>query len=292
MIRSFFLTIMSFYFYANAVYGQNYEFYGVVLLNGKKENSIVYKISFVEKKGVISGYSLTDINGDHETKNTIAGTYDSKTKMITFQEKNIIYTKSPISASSFCFITYTGKINLSKEKSNISGPFKGKFPDGKKCIDGTMTLIGSNTVLKLVNKANKQIQKSKKLDEVEKEKYNTVKIFDSLSVNQLVGAQNMNIFSSSEKVSFDIWDNEQEDGDIINLYHNNELILKNFEVKKAVFKVNVSLKADSNIFKIEAINQGTAGVNTAKIIMTSDEKLEFQSNLKTGESTSLTIFKK
>jgi hypothetical protein len=74
-----------------------YEFLGAVKLNGNDKTLITYRLVFEEKNGVINGYSVTDLDGIHETKNTISGTYDKKTKLLTFQENDILYTKSKFS---------------------------------------------------------------------------------------------------------------------------------------------------------------------------------------------------
>ena len=55
--NTIFLTI--FFFISNATIGQtNYEFFGIIKLNGDSKNMISYRINFEEKKGKISGYSI------------------------------------------------------------------------------------------------------------------------------------------------------------------------------------------------------------------------------------------
>lgn len=290
MIKIFFLFIC---LAINTTIGlsQNYEFYGVLKLNGKKENAISYRLFFTEANGKIKGYSITDINGDHETKNVIDGTYNANTKILKISEQNIIYTKSTISDELFCFVNFEGKIKLASEKTKIEGDFKGLFKNKRKCIDGTLELIGTATVNKLLQKVNKKIQKSKELDNASKEKYNPIKIFDSLQTQQLVASQNLNIFNSSSKISLEIWDNGVEDGDVINLYHNGKLILDNYSVTIAKKRINIILSNNTNEFKIEAVNQGSQGLNTAMVIVEGDEAVVFQSNLSKGETTKVTIIR-
>ena len=72
----------------------NYEFYGALKLNGNDKTIITYRLVFTEQNGKISGYSVTDLDGAHETKNVISGTYDKSKKQFSFQEKEILYTKS------------------------------------------------------------------------------------------------------------------------------------------------------------------------------------------------------
>lgn len=290
MIKFFFVFVFGFFF-ALSVKAQSYEFYGILKLNGKSEEAISYRLIFEEKGGKIKGYSITDITGNHETKNLVDGTYDTDKKYLKFKERNIVYTKSPISDDLFCFVSFEGKIKLNSKKPRIEGKFKGLFKNETKCIDGTLDLISSVTVQSFLEKANKKIQKSKKLDEETKKKYNPIQIFDSLQTNQLTTSQNLNIFYPSDNVSFEIWDKGIEDGDIINLTHNNKVILQNFTVSKLKKKVDIKLDAEQNIFVIEAVNEGTEGPNTAMIVLQGDKPIEFQSNLKKGETASVTIIK-
>ncbi|NJM80858.1 MAG: hypothetical protein HC854_16850 [Flavobacterium sp.] len=111
---------------------------------------------------MVSGYSVTDLNGAHETKNVISGTYNKKEKNFSFKEEDIIYTKSTFNKNSFCFVNYSGKVKLVNNSSKIEGDFKGLFKDKTKCIDGTVLLVGTDKIYKLVDKVNSKIQKSKK----------------------------------------------------------------------------------------------------------------------------------
>jgi hypothetical protein len=283
----FFLFFLPFLINTNT----NYEFYGVLKLNGKQESAISYKIVFTEKNGKVSGYSITDITGEHETKNIIEGTYNEKTKTLVISEKNIVYTKSTISDNLFCFVNFTSKIKLESNKAKLNGDFTGIFKNKTKCINGTFELIGSRSVNKLLQKVNKKIQKSKELKPDDKIKYNPIKIFDSLQTQQMSARQNLNIFHNGTKITFVIWDNGVEDGDLINFYHNDKLVLKNFKVTLEKKTVEVVLSNNINEFTIEALNQGLQGLNTAMITVDGDQSVAFQTNLLEKETTKVTILK-
>lgn len=271
-----------------------YEFLGAVKLNGNDKTLITYRLVFEEKNGVINGYSVTDLDGIHETKNTISGTYDKKTKLLTFQENDILYTKSKFSQSSFCFVNFSGKVKLVNNTSKIEGAFKGLFKNKQKCIDGTLALVGSNKIYNLAEKVNKKIQKSNKIDKKVKEQNNPIALLDSLKINKLSKNQNLNVFWESKSVKIEIFDSGREDGDIINLYHNNKLILENYKVKhdKKIITVNLDL-ATTNEFKILAINEGDLAPNTAKIILhDSNRTFELFTSFKRNESAFITFIQK
>jgi len=256
------------------------------------DKAISYHLVFTEKNGIINGYSLTDVSGDHETKNIVEGTYDVKSRILQFKEKSIIYTKSPISQESFCFINYSGKIKLKSTTTNLNGNFKGFFNNEKPCIDGTLNLFGAAKVYEILAKIDKKIQKSSRVDAETKQKARPVQIFDSLQVNKLTSKQNLNIFNSYDNIKFDIWDNGKEDGDIINLYQNDKLILENYSLTKAKKSLVVKLDPKENIFKIVALNEGSDFPNTAMIEFQGDSKVELVSHLKKGETAFITILNK
>jgi hypothetical protein len=278
----------------NAFSQDNFEFFGAIKLNGNDKTLITYRIVFQEKSGIIHGYSITDLDGSHETKNTITGTYDKKKKLLTFQEKDILYTKSKFAQSSFCFVNFSGKVKLVDNNSKIEGNFKGLYKNKTKCIDGVINLVGSTKIYNLASKVNKKIQKSKKIDAQIKIKSNPLAILDSLKINKLSKDQNLNVFWESKKIKIEIFDSGKEDGDVISLFHNGNIILENYKVKNE--KKVLSIQLDTSIpneFKILAINEGTIIPNTAKIILI-DEKRTFEllTSFKKNESASITLIKK
>lgn len=286
----FFILAMTITCYAQ----DGYEFFGAIKLNGNDKTIITYRLVFEENKGKILGFSVTDLDGAHETKNTIEGTYDRKTKLFTFQEKEILYTKSKYAQSSFCFVNFSGKVKLVDNTSKVEGAFKGLYKNKTKCIDGTVTLVGSNKIYNFANKVNKKIQKSKRVDAATKQKVNPIKILDSLKINKLLKDQNLNIFWNSKKVIIEIFDAGQDDGDIINLYHNDVLILDNYKIKleKKLLSIPIDLTIN-NVFKIKAINEGTIPTNSAKIILVDENRtFDLLSSFKKNESASITIIKK
>ncbi len=271
---------------------QQYSFYGVLMLNGKKETAISYRLDFTETDGIITGTSTTDLTGKHETKNVISGTYNPETRMFSFVEKDIIYTKSPLEKEVFCFVRHNSKIRLAAKNAKLEGKFQGYYRNKQPCINGTLTLIGTPTVQKLLQLAEKKIEKSKELDAATKAQFKPQILFDSLQTQQLTTGENLNIFLESESVTFTIWDKNKEDGDVVTLKHNEKIILADFMVKNKPHQIKVDLSAGENVFTIEALNEGSLSPNTAMIILEGGRKIEFQSNLKKGEKATVRILQK
>jgi hypothetical protein len=289
--RTFLLFFFAEFFIGN-LYAQQYSFYGVLMLYGKKETSITYRLDFVEKDGIITGTSTTDLTGKHETKNIISGTYNHKTMIFSFVEKEIIYTKSPIDKEDFCFVHFTTKIELNSKNAQMEGKFKGYYKNKQPCIDGTLKLIGSFAVNKLLGLAEKKIEKSKEIDDAAKKEFNPKILFDSLQTQQLTTGENLTIFFESNDIKLTIWDKNKEDGDIITLKHNAIPVLQNYTVKNQAHQISMRLMDGENVFTIEALNEGSIAPNTAMIILEGDQTIEFQSNLRKGEKATVRILRK
>lgn len=288
-------SLLAFIFMSVTSFAQgNYEFFGAIKLNGNDKTLITYRIVFEENNGKIYGYSVTDLDGSHETKNTIEGTYDKKLKVLSFQEKDILYTKSKFAQSSFCFVNFSGKVKLINNNSKIEGNFKGLYKNKTKCIDGIINLVGSTKIYNLAAKVNKKIQKSKKIDDQIKIKSNPLAILDSLKINKLIKDQNLNVFWESKKIKIEIFDAGKEDGDVISLYHNGQIILENYKVKNEKKVISIQLDTSiSNEFKILAINEGSILPNTSKIILIDDKRtFELLTSFRKNESAFITLIRK
>ena len=290
--NTIFLTLL--FLISNSFFGQaNYEFFGILKLNGDSKSMISYRINFEEKNGKIKGYSITDLEGDHETKNVITGTYDAKSKIFNFKENEILYTKSTFSQNSFCFINYVGKIKLVNKNSKLEGDFKGIFKNNSTCINGTLSLIGSDKIYEKLNTMSKKIQNSKKIDQKTKNEVNPVQFMDDLKLNKLTKNQNMSVVWEDKKIKIEIFDAGKEDGDKINLYNGTKLILSNYEITNKKKIIEFEIEKDNLEFTIEAVSEGTIAPNTAKVILVDKNRsFELMTNLSKSEKAKITFIKK
>ena len=271
----------------------NYEFYGALKLNENDKTLVTYRLNFSDFNGVLKGYSITDMGGDNETKNVIKGSYNKKTKAFSFYEDDILYTKSNYNKNDFCFVVYEGKLKLIENTNKIEGKFKSFYKNKKECINGSLVLVGSAKLKKALNKINTKIQNSKKIDAPTKVKVNPLSIMDSLKVNNLTRGQNLNVFSKSNSITIEVWDSEIEDGDRIDLYQDDTLVLKNFKITNQKKLITTSLTSEKTVFKLEALNEGDRPSNTVmiRLVDADDRVFELVSSLKTGEKASITILK-
>jgi hypothetical protein len=109
----------------------------------------------------------------------------------------------------------------------------------------------------------------------------------------MIKDQNLNVFFKSTQAQIEIWDDKTEDGDIVNLYQNDKLILEHYMIISQKKRIKINLDSEKTIFRIEAISEGDIKFNTAMIqLIDQDRIFELSTYLKKGEKTEITIIKK
>ncbi|HTO15016.1 MAG TPA: hypothetical protein VLZ83_04560 [Edaphocola sp.] len=274
-------------------YAQTYKFFGVLTLGDKSNQRFTYNLFFTEKEGKIQGFSITDIGGKHETKNKISGSYNPKTHAFSFKENEIVYTKSKLSQSIFCYINYSGSIKFKGKEASLTGKFTGNYNNQKPCAKGTLNLWGEDALRNILIKLDKKLENKSKKDNQTMPIPSLEHSFDSLHKQNISNNENLNIFIENTKtIKIFLWDNAAEDGDIVDLFLNDKIILKDFEVLNQKKELLLNLDKEINIIKIVALNQGTQGLNTVMMSVEGDDAIKFQTNLKTNESSTVTLVKK
>lgn len=88
-----------------------------------------------------------------------------------------------------------------------------------------------------------------------------------------------------EKIVFDVWDGNEEDNDIINIYFNGKLIEKNLVIKNQIKTIEIPFNGNKGTIRIQAVNEGNAIPNTVNFILRSGtNNKSFLSYLKEGEA--------
>jgi len=289
--NKYFIFILILLLFNVVIYSQNeQEYLGVIKLNDS--SFISYRLNLLQNNNLISGYSITDIGGEHETKSNITGVYNDKTNMLSFKEVGIIYTKSEVSDYDFCYIHFEGKVNNVNSKKNIEGYFVGLYNDGSNCINGEIKLRNIEKIETKAKKIDKLIQKSKRIDKTTKSTISVTQTLDSLKMNILKPNQNLTMFSDSYEIQLNIYDAGKVDGDKINIYINDTIILRNYVVSKNIKQLIIPLNSKSTSIKVLALNTGTISPNTAKIeIIDQKNNINTLTRLKKGEKTSITVIK-
>jgi len=268
----------------------DYEFMGVLRLG--EDAFISYRIEFVETDGLIQGYSLTDMGGDHETKSFITGYFDAKANTLEFNESGILYTKSFVNQNDFCFVNFNGELKKLNEKQNIEGRFKGLFSDGEECISGELKLVNLGKILKQAKKIDKKVDRNILISKEKKEKVHLVKDIDSLRTNRLNKNETLSVFVKSNNVNLIIYDAGQEDGDKISLTLDGKVLQASIEATSEKRRIKIPLSTAQTTLEIKALNNGSIGGNTVMLeLEDTGHILETVTNLKMGESAKFVFYR-
>lgn len=282
---------LAFFISFNSIsYAQTYEYLGVIKLNDTA--LIPYRLAFTETNGEISGYSLSDLGGKHETKSNIRGTYIKKEHKLVFQEYDIVYTKSPIDELDMCLVNFEGSLrNLEKNKV-FSGDFKGLYPDGKSCLDGMIIVSNAKKVEARIAKFDKKIQKSKKVSQEVKDKISLKRSIDTLTMSTVKADENLNVFVKNTETTLVIYDAGKVDDDRVQISINGTIILDDYSILRERKRIPIQLEKGTSKIEVLALNEGTSAPNTVKVeILDGDHLITTRTSLKTGNKASLTLIK-
>ena len=244
-----FLAIIFIYQSANAQINTQ-KYLGTIILENNKPMS--FSLDLIEKNGIVSGYSLTNLGTKDETKSEIQGVYFKEDKSFQLHETQIIYTKSEAPINSFCYIRMNLKQKNRFTKKLLEGNFTGNFLDSSECAKGKVLLAEKSIIEKKIKKIEKKIEKKLDKDEI-------------IETKILKDGDNLNINWKAKYLTIKIWDSNQEDGDKINLEINSDVILDNYETKNKAKKIKYKLNEGQNKVIIKATSLGKSPPNTSRI---------------------------
>lgn len=253
---------------------------------------IPYKLEFAENNGVISGFSLTDYGGEHETKSKIIGNYNAEDKTLQFKEVQLIYTKSPMDEYTFCNVHFEpSSFKLGSNK--LSGFFKGRFNDGIECVNGEIAMSSIEKIAKRVDKFSKKVKNSKRIADSLKEKVNKIKLVDTLNLNVLKKDEVTSILSSSKSIKLSIYDGGQVDGDVISVKQNGKIILSKFKISEKRKVIEIPLLTQKIELEFISNSVGSIGSNTTIIeVVDGNSTIKAMTNIDKDEITKIDIIKR
>jgi len=292
MVKYFFWLILGVTTFTSILAQETYEYLGVIKL--PNDTFISYKIAFSENDNVLTGYTLTDLGGAHETKSYLSGYFNDKENEIEFYESSIAYTKSFVNQNDFCYVNFKGKLKNLNDRQQISGNFKGLYSDGKECISGEILAKNFKGILKKAKKIDKKVSRSILIPKEKKEQVHLVKDLDSINTSTLNKEETLSVFVKGDSVQLSLYDAGQEDGDEIQLFLNGKIWKNKLLVSNKKQRFDIPLKNQTKIeLTIKALNNGSIGGNTVKLeINNSNVKFETLSNLQKNESTYIHLLKK
>ena len=278
-----------FFFLGLFSYGQDTLVYkGFVVVNSSGA-IYPYELQFAHNDKEIDGFSITNQGFQDETKNRIQGLYYSNKKSLIVQEMSIVETNSIEELDMFCYL----QLDLIKNNKKLNGTFIGYFNDSIVCAQGEVFLMEDKILKKKLKKLNKKLSKTDTLElkkiiknpEILKEKIN----INSIDTLTMTNEDTCSISISSPFV-FSIWDDKKEDGDIVKILVNNEVILDDFMLKNKKHNITFDDSTQKTSIQIIAKNVGDRPPNTVTIEINADNQvIPLKGKLKKNEYIQIEI---
>ena len=270
-------------FISTLTYSQNtFSYLGTLILSNN--TPISFSLELQEDKGVVNGYSITNINTHIETKSEISGLYFKKDKSFQLQETQILQTKSEAALNTFCYINMNLNIKGKFGAKRMEGTFTGNFLDSIKCASGKIVMMERTKLEKKIEKIKKKVEKKYN------EKYQDTSLVKRTQI--LKDGDDFTINWEGKKLRLSIWDANMEDGDKIQLTVNGNIILDNFETTNKRKEIKYKLVEGENTIEIKATNLGTSPPNTSRIELVDNKtKYPIITQLELGKTAIIKIIK-
>lgn len=256
------------------------EFIGALTTEDLRIISYKLMIDTIQNNKV-TGVSTTDFYGKNITKSSIEGVLINST--LSFNEISNISTKYKDNADDFCYVHVENlKIRTSSDKKIINGKFIGRYASGDICAKGTIYLVHNDTALQQqIVKANEMITSR---NNGLKQKTDSLLIRNKTKLSYTI---------AEKTIQFDVWDGNEEDNDIINIYYNGQIIEENLVIKNQKKTIEIPFTTNKAIIRIVAVSEGDASPNTVSFMLKNEEnRKSFVSFLKEGESFTIEFNRK
>ncbi len=265
--------VLTFLLFSSSLHASGDTLYFVGNIKVSKQVTYTYDLRFtINAANQVTGYSLTDARGPNETKTKIFGSFDSSTKILSYEEKGILRSKVDLQKSGeyLCFVKASLKLKKSKLIETLSGKFTGVQPGKTEpCADGEIKLINSAKAKGILDWIDRNQPKQNEPKEETKPRQpaptDIIKVADS---------KGKELLFTGAYIKFTIWDNGVVDGDRISLMINNKYILQNYTLDSTVKIIETTLaNNDVDTIRVIALNEGSLPPNTAMIRIESKTEL-------------------
>ncbi len=262
-----------------------------------KTSYMKYEINYqLNKNNIVSGYSISDLNGSEETKARITGVFNRKKRTMVFEEVGIISTKSKTPVDEFCLMRVKGKFEKKSGKNIYTGKFDSYCRNPKvACDSGTIVLMTDNDIKELSTKVVKAIQKAPVSDSVKKALEpapDTTKWVRK--VYDLQANSETEIKLNSDFVILELVDDRFQDGDRVTIMENDKIILQDFELTNQVKTIKFPLEGDQQklTVTIMAADEGSIALTTIKAVLKNGKQSNLiNASLNKGQLIKLTLVK-
>lgn len=285
------LLLISFFFlFSHFSHAQSKVLTGAIVIGNAEVMS--YKIHYdLKGNNTLSGYSVSDENGKEETTASISGYFNPKKKVLFFEEKKILSTRSMTPINEFCLMKVTGTLEKRGQNAVFVGNFEASSPDKSIiCEKGSIMLMSEKTVNNLAAKLPKEDKHRPKSDSSEMHSAKVRPVEWIKNEFELVSGDTQIMKLKGDEIQIDLVDDRYQDGDRITLMMNEATIVKNMEVTNQVKSYNLKLPNDSKdvSFRIIAESEGSIALTTVKAVLRNGNEVNVI-NISLNKGQSVTI---
>jgi hypothetical protein len=253
-----------------------------------------YTITYtITEENILTGFSISDLNGKEETKAQLTGKYNAKEKTLSFDEKKIVYSKGETPSDEFCLMKVKGKIEKKGGKTIFTGDFNAVgLSDDIICASGTLILLSEKDISELSAKASKVIQKLPKVDSIAVPKVDPTPW--SRNVFEIESGKSIELELKSDQLIIELVDDRFQDGDRVSVLKNGVKVINNLELTNRVqsFKYEIGKEEKEITFSFIAEDEGSIALTTFKaVIKNGRENNLIMTSLNKGEKIKV-IFKR
>jgi hypothetical protein len=242
---------------------------------------IVYELQLQDDgKGKLNGTSTTGRGTDNVVKSKVSGNINYAKNTITITEAQLPGTTA-YNHEALCFVQGTFAYKLKAGKTIIEGQFTGKDTKGANCGSGKLSMICLTPFT--TYDTLKSIKSKKEVEVIKKQADAAPAIVTTPSSTATANANVQKEFTyntkniyyySQHKLHLSLSDFDKEDGDKVNIYYNDVLLISNYTLSNKTYEFDIIIQnpKDDNTIVLEAINEGYYPTNSALLVITDGEQ--------------------
>lgn len=246
--------------------------------------TFTYQLVFTDSAGYISGYAVTYLQKENDTRAAITGAIDRKKKTLSFTETEIVYNNGFRSHAIICLIR--SALTYRKEGSSfvLAGPVSSRDIGNASCSQGSVRFEDADVLEALFREepsAPQPLQPATPPRVVVIDQTKPAQTQPAAAATP-VSPQPVQITEGREKIYdwqsdtivFEIWDGGRIDGDVVSVRYNNATILDKYTLTKEKKRIILPLTGKgTDVITVVAGYEGNEPPNTADIIIRDGDRI-------------------
>lgn len=235
-----------------------------------------YKLVLKETNGVVSGYSIT-YDDPNDTKTTVTGTLDRRTKKLTFKESGIVYSHMVHTTAYMCLLSAELGYGFKNGERVLTGDITSTEVDNTACTGGVLVFSKKEEIQHLFDYHDDFdtviSMKKKQVAPVAETEPEVIPTKKAIVEEQITEGIEKTFDWYSDSVVISVWDGGNIDGDRITLLYNKVPLLTNYYLVKEKKELHMHLTRNAeDTVTIIALNEGSDPPNTANLLFTDGQK--------------------